>query len=94
MIILRYNSFQAQDGDPSNLEICQPKTWGVRMLIETVFFILPRISWVKQMSHRAWAYFTAHLNFAVTTFNLLVQWHGLKPDENGFVKLSIAEFCL
>jgi hypothetical protein len=46
------------------------------------------------MSHRAWAYFTAHLNFAVTTFNLLVQWHGLKPDENGFVKLSIAEFCL
>jgi hypothetical protein len=27
-------------------------------------------------------------------FNLLAQWHGLQPDENGFVHLSIAEFSL
>jgi hypothetical protein len=27
-------------------------------------------------------------------FNLLVQWHGLAPDEDGFVRLSIAEFSL
>ena len=27
-------------------------------------------------------------------FNILVQWHGFQPDENGFVPLSIAEFSL
>jgi hypothetical protein len=25
---------------------------------------------------------------------LLVEWHGLEPDETGFVELSIAEFSL
>jgi hypothetical protein len=27
-------------------------------------------------------------------FNLLVQWHGLQPDQTGFIHLSIAEFSL
>jgi hypothetical protein len=27
-------------------------------------------------------------------FNILVQWHGFQPDENGFIQLSIAEFSL
>jgi hypothetical protein len=27
-------------------------------------------------------------------FNLLVQWHGLKPDRDGMLHLSIAEFSL
>jgi hypothetical protein len=30
----------------------------------------------------------------MAAFNLLVQWHGLKPDEKGLVPLSIAEFSL
>jgi hypothetical protein len=30
----------------------------------------------------------------VALFNLLVQWHGFVVDEEGFVKLSIAEFSL
>jgi hypothetical protein len=30
----------------------------------------------------------------MAAFNLLVQWHGLHPDENGFIRLSIAEFSL
>ena len=56
--------------------------------------MLTRIGRFKHQTHRAWAYFNAHLSFAVATFNLLVQWHGLEPDKNGFVKLSIAEFSL
>jgi hypothetical protein len=28
------------------------------------------------------------------SFNMLVQWHGLPTDEQGFVPLSIAEFSL
>jgi hypothetical protein len=35
----------------------------------------------------------ARLAFTVAAFNLLVQWHGLIP-ENGFVLLSRAEFSL
>jgi hypothetical protein len=27
-------------------------------------------------------------------FSILVQWHGLQPDDEGFVHLSIAEFSL
>ena len=48
----------------------------------------------KQQTHRAWTYFTAHLSLAMAIFNRLVQWHGLQPDENGFVALSIAQFGL
>jgi hypothetical protein len=46
------------------------------------------------MAHRGWEYFQAHLAFAMAAFNMLVQWDGLQPDENGFVHLSIAEFSL
>ena len=46
----------------------------------------------KRHTHRAWAYFNAHLSLAVAAFNLLVGWHGLQLDENGFIKLSMAEF--
>ena len=35
---------------------------------------------------------SAELRMAL--FNILVQWHGFQPDENGFVHLSIAEFSL
>ncbi len=94
MIVLSDHGFHAQAGDPTNLKICPPKTWGDRMVIETVFSMLTLISRFKHQSHRAWAYLKAHLSFAVATFNLLVQWHGLEPDENGFVKLSIAAFSL
>jgi hypothetical protein len=34
------------------------------------------------------------LAFTVAAFNLLVQWHGMKPDDNGVIHLSIAEFSL
>jgi len=34
------------------------------------------------------------LAFTMAAFNVLVQWHGFKPDANGFVHLSIAEFGL
>ena len=40
------------------------------------------------------SHFKGHLSLAVAAFNLLVQWHGLMPDENGFIKLSMAEFSL
>ena len=48
----------------------------------------------KRLSYRVWEYFKARLAFTLAAFNLLVQWHGLKSDENGFIRLSIAEFSL
>jgi hypothetical protein len=49
---------------------------------------------IKKVMHRAWAYLQARLAFTMATFNLLIQWNGLLPDENGFLPLSIAEFSL
>jgi len=94
MIVLSDNGFHAQSGDPPNLKVCQVKRWNDRMVIETVFSMLTTISGFKHMRDRVWAYFEAHLSFAVAAFNLLVQWHGFQPDEHGFIPLSIAEFSL
>ena len=94
MIVLTDNGFHAKTGDPSNMKICQRGTWNVRMLIETVLSMLTRVCHFKHVSHRMWAYFEARLAFTMAAFNLLVQWHGLKPDDDGFVRLSIAEFSL
>ena len=61
-IVLSDQGFHAQAGDPANLKGCPRKTWGERMVLETVFSMLIRISRFKQQTHRAWAYFTAHLS--------------------------------
>jgi hypothetical protein len=49
---------------------------------------------LKKVMHRVWAYFHARLAFTMAAFNVLVQWHGLRPNLSGFVPLSIAEFSL
>ena len=64
------------------------------MLIETVLSMLTVICHFKKVAHRVWEYFSARLAFTMAAFNLLVQWHGFKPDADGFIKLSIAEFSL
>ena len=94
MIVLSDQGFHAKAGDPANLKVCPRNTWSERMVLETVFSMLTRISRFKQQTHRAWAHFTAHLGLAMAAFNLLAQWQGVQPDENGFVPLSIAEFGL
>lgn len=94
MIVLADNGFHAQAGDPPNLKLCERGEWNVRMLVETVLSMLTNVSHFKKMAHRGWEYFQAHLAFAMAAFNMLVQWDGLQPDENGFVHLSIAEFSL
>ena len=48
----------------------------------------------KKVMHRGWAYFHARLECTMAAFNVLVQWHGLRPNASGFVPLSIADFSL
>ena len=40
---------------------------------------------------RVWAYFHARLACTMAAFNVLVQWHGLRPNTYGVVPLSRAE---
>jgi hypothetical protein len=94
MIVLSDTSFHSKAGDPPNLKICERGEWNDRMLIETVLSMLTTVSHFKKIAHRVWEYFQGHLAFAMAAFNILAQWDGLKPDKNGFVPLSIAEFSL
>jgi hypothetical protein len=94
MIVLTDTSFHAKAGDPPNMKVCSRGAWNVRMVIETVLSMLTTVCHFKKVAHRVWEYFQARLAFTIAAFNILTQWHGLQPDENGFVHLSIAEFSL
>src|ERR1044072_5557176 len=94
MIVLSDTAFHAAEGDPSNLKLCQRGEWQDRMLVETVLSMLTLVCHLKKVMHRGWAYFQARLAFTMAAFNVLVQWHGLRPYASGFVPLSIAEFSL
>lgn len=69
-------------------------SWNTRMLVETVLSMLNGGCHLKKVAHRVAAYFQSRLAFTMAAFNLLAQWHGLPADEEGFVRLSIAEFSL
>lgn len=94
MVILGDTGFHAREGDPPDLKVCPRGTWNDRMPIETVYSMLTLISHTKKMMHRVIDDLETRLAFTVAAFNLLMQWHGLKPASDGFVPLSIAEFNL
>src|SRR2546428_8452683 len=94
MIVLSDTGFPAKVGDPANLKLCPRGSWNTRMLVETVLAMLTGVWHLKKVAHRTWAAFQARLAFTLATFNLLVQWHGLKPDPTGLIRLSLAEFSL
>lgn len=94
MVVLVDNGFHGTTGDPPNMKVCRPRTWDVRMVVETVLSMLTVVSHFKRVGHRAWRHFCARLAYTMAAFNVLAQWHGMKPDKHGFVHLSIAEFSL
>lgn len=94
MLVFADPHFVKKDWSPTNLKICKRGEWNTRMLIETVLSMLTVVCHFKHLAHRVWAYFETRLAFTMAMFNLLVQWHGLIPDQDGFVHLSLAEFSL
>ncbi len=94
MIVFSDTGFHSRKGDPPNLKVCPPYHWNDRMLIETILSMYTVINHFKKVGHRVWEYFQMRLAFTLAAFNVLVQWHGLPADEDGFVPLSIAEFSL
>ena len=94
MVVFSDTGFEKKGWHPSNLCICQRGEWNVRMVVETVLSMLTYVCNFKHSRHKAWDYFKTKLGFTMALFNILVQWHGFQSDDNGFVKLSIAEFSL
>ena len=94
MIVLSATAAHATEGDPTNLKLYQRGEWDDRMLVETVLSMRTLVRHFKKAMHRVWASFHARLAFTMAAFNVLVQWHGLRPNAYGFVPLSMAEFSL
>lgn len=94
MVVFADMGFHAKIGDPPNLRLCRRGEWNERMLVETVLSMLTQVWHLKKIAHRVWEYFSARLAFTVAAFNIIAGWDGLKPDDKGFVHLSIANFSL
>ena len=94
MVLFCDEGFAKKDWHPDILNFCRRGEWNTRMLQETVLSMLTTVCHLKKLVHRVWGYLEAHLAYLVALFNILVQWHGLQPDEAGFVRLSMAEFSL
>ena len=94
MIVLTDGGFHGEEGDPSNMKICAPRTWNERMVVETVLSMLTTVCHLKKLTHRVWAYFVARMAFTMAAFNLLADWSGIRLDKDGSTHLSIAEFGL
>ena len=94
MLVFADPQFVKTGWEPTNLKICAKGTWNDRMIVETVLSMLTVVCHFKKVGHRVWDYFKSRVGYTMALFNLLVQWHGIEPDEDGFVNLSIAEFSL
>lgn len=94
MVVLSDLGFHSAKGDPSNIKLCRRGEWNERMKVETVLSMLTAVCHIKKMRHRSWDYFKARLAYLMSAFNILAQWNGLEPDDNGRVRLSIAQFTL
>ncbi|MBI3973993.1 MAG: hypothetical protein HY332_22165 [Chloroflexi bacterium] len=87
-VVLADANFHRAAGDPPNLKVYPRGEWNQRMLVETVLSMLTLVCHFKNVMHRVWDDFCARLAYTMAAFNLLVQWDGLQPDEEGFIPLS------
>ncbi|MCB8981422.1 MAG: transposase [Ardenticatenaceae bacterium] len=94
MLVFADPHFVKSGWNPPNLKICAKGTWNDRMMIESVLSMLTVVCHFKKVGHRVWDYFKSRVGYTMALFNILVQWHGLQPADDGFVHLSIAEFSL
>ncbi len=92
MVVFADTGFQKEQGNPENLKICPRGTWNERMVVETILSMMTLVWHFKKVMHRVWNYFAMRLAFTMAAFNILVQWHGFKPDKEGFINLAIAHF--
>jgi hypothetical protein len=94
MVVFADDGFAKADWHPPHLRICERGEWNDRMIVETILSMLTLVCHFKKVMHRVWGYFKIRVGYTMALFNLLVQWHGLEPDETGLVRLTIAKFSL
>jgi len=94
MIVLTDGGFHGEVGDPANMKVCRPRTWGCRMLIETVLSMLTVICDTKRMRHRAWDYFQMHLAWTMAAFNLMLDHAASPAHPDARPAFTIADFVL
>ncbi len=62
--------------------------------METVLSMLTTVCRFKKLSHRTWRNLCARVADTMALFNVLVLWDGLPVDDDGNIRLTIAEFAL
>ena len=79
---------------PENLKICERGKWNSYMIVDTVLSMLTLINHFKKVMYRKWAYPKSRIAFTMAMFNILVEWDGIRVDEQGCVHFSLAHFSL
>ena len=92
MIVLTDSGFHGTQGDPANMKVCKPRTWGCRMLIETAWSMLTVCCDIKRMRHRVRSFFNMHLAWTVAAFNLMLDRQAGHTHDDGRPVFSIAEY--
>jgi hypothetical protein len=95
-IVLSDFGFKKVGEAARNLKFCGHKTWGERMLVETMLSLVTRVCRLKHLFHRVETYLTAHLAYVSALFNLLLALNRrLEPDAPAQDRLlKIAHFAL
>jgi hypothetical protein len=95
-IVLSDFGFKKAGEDARNLKFCEHKTWGERMLVETMLSLATRICQLKHLFHRRAIYLEMHLAFVSALFNLLLQLNRrLEPAAASDDRLlKLAQFAL
>jgi hypothetical protein len=95
-IVLSDFGFKKAGEAPRNLKFCAHKTWGERMLVETMLSLVTRVCHLKHLPLRRPASLEVHFAFVSALFNLLLALNRLLEPEaapNDRL-LKIAQFAL
>ena len=109
-VVLADWGFRSEDGVPDNFKLCKKGTWNERMQadrparcrfvqdVETALSMVMRVLNLKYMEHRVSKYMTAHLAYAVTVYNLLLEFPrellGWEDSPEKCFRMSIAQLSL
>lgn len=95
-IVLADTGFNAADGIPANLKLCERGTWNERMLVETALSLVTMVCHLKKVFHRTRPHFQARLAYVVALFNAILGLNRhLEPDADPQDRLyHFAQFAL
>ncbi len=95
-IVLSDFGFKKAGEAARNLKFCAHKTWGERMLVETMLSLVTRVCHLKHLPQRSAVYLETHLAFVSALFNLLLALNRiLEPEASPDNRLlHIAQFAL